>query len=583
MPEQFTQHTSPSFMKKSFDKLLMKFLYSLLLLICFNVQASELVNYQQFKAFPKAQQINIIQAYRDFAREMAKNQLELSMVRSMFTPSIIEEAIAQAPYNCFYAGWPSLQKTVMVDGKKKTICTNPANANDSYKSLAKTCGDKQMLCQPILFGKNLCVSVATAPLRNAAFSQCETQFEKSARSIEDVIKDIAENDLASEAEELFSYVHKVCEVEKFQSDRPMCTNLKAKVAVIKSIAPAKTVPFIATPDEKAFIEPIKLLQSINEVINKPSIEELCKLEPEVTAKREISSLEALNSAIKTSSSTPDDFCAAGMEGALHGKITESHSPGEEDDASFDFKYHSSDDGRKLVGLNINSYDYGPKLKSFDDDSSLTPRRTYNYNFAGGLKENSFSVTDAPIREKFHKGVVADRFISSDLRTTTYTFFPRKRPPAIQKSESEVKITLTTGEEIIVDAKTGRIKSGKAKETAAKDAVKYRASDKLIYPEADFQYEGDGLFIVSKLDHRKDEQRPGNQVSVKAYANGQLQECSLEAEQIWEKKFGYYLPKEHPKYLSSYWSCTKIKFDRDEELYEMIRKKCPGFQFPELVQ
>jgi|GEM_PF-1410904 len=86
--------------------------------------------------------------------------------------SLINEAWADSRYNCFYAGWPS----VLVSSGGRKLCTSPARGNSSYEN--GICKESELQCQPLLFGKKLCVPARSKQEKNQAFANCEKKFQK---------------------------------------------------------------------------------------------------------------------------------------------------------------------------------------------------------------------------------------------------------------------------------------------------------------------------------------------------------------------------------------------------------------------
>lgn len=87
--------------------------------------------------------------------------------------TFLTEAYADSRYDCFFGGWPS--KTVLSQGKR--LCTNPFKGNESYSQ--GECGSKEMQCNPILFGKGICVPFGSKAEKNSSYSSCEKKFETS--------------------------------------------------------------------------------------------------------------------------------------------------------------------------------------------------------------------------------------------------------------------------------------------------------------------------------------------------------------------------------------------------------------------
>ena len=214
---------------------------------------------------------------------------------------------------------------------------------------------------------------------------------------------------------------------------------------------------------------------------------------------------------------------------------------------------------------------------------MYPRRSYQSEFLGRGKEVVFEIIDSPVKEEYENKKLKERFVSTDMRITQYYFFSRKKIPAIKKRDDIIIMQLTTGEEFIIDAKSGCVASGVAKDVPTKNQTEVRPKNTRTYPDSNFSYQGDGLYIESNVTYSVNERKPGSVVPVKAKADGNVQECKLKSDDLWIINYGYYLPQAHEKYLSSYCECTRLKFEKDEYLYEMIKKKCPTFKIPALAK
>jgi hypothetical protein len=104
--------------------------------------------------------------------EMKENNLVVTVEKKFFDRfTLVSEAWADARYHCFYGGWPS----TLIKSKGKNLCQNPKKTNSSYDQLA--CKENELQCQPLLFGKGLCVSFAQKSDRNKTFALCENKFQ----------------------------------------------------------------------------------------------------------------------------------------------------------------------------------------------------------------------------------------------------------------------------------------------------------------------------------------------------------------------------------------------------------------------
>lgn len=218
----------------------------------------------EFKHLSITQQVMVLKAYKQFVA--SQTMMELDPKFSSFDFKLIEEAYAASEFNCFYAGWPSVKKTV----NGRSVCSSPMKANPSYKSQAKSCGNYEMLCNPTLFGDGLCVSVASSSLRNSAFAQCESKFANSGKDLKSVVNDINTGSSASEADEMFQLVNDVCS-KGFQASTGMCRNLEDKVAAIKRFKPEAALAVTDSQDVSTEIQTPDPLPALPELeINLPA-------------------------------------------------------------------------------------------------------------------------------------------------------------------------------------------------------------------------------------------------------------------------------------------------------------------------
>lgn len=116
---------------------------------------------------------------------------------------VMSEAWADSRYNCFYGGWPS---TSVLSGGKK-LCQNPSKTNSSYDKA--TCKENELQCQPLLFGKGLCVSFATKADRNKTFANCEGKFQSEHKGNYDFLKQPTRKEV-EDLRELSALAAEVC-------------------------------------------------------------------------------------------------------------------------------------------------------------------------------------------------------------------------------------------------------------------------------------------------------------------------------------------------------------------------------------
>lgn len=116
---------------------------------------------------------------------------------------LIQSAWADSRYNCFFAGWPSVK-----NGK---YCQNPARTNSSYDKSA--CKSDELQCQPLLFGKGLCVSSKTQSDRNKSFANCESKFKSEKGGKYDFLKDPSRKE-SEDLQELSRLARDICDGQK---------------------------------------------------------------------------------------------------------------------------------------------------------------------------------------------------------------------------------------------------------------------------------------------------------------------------------------------------------------------------------
>lgn len=135
--------------------------------------------------------------------------------------SLFEEAYASGNYDCFFAGWPS--KLVKSGGKK--LCQSPSRGNAEYEN--GSCKQGQMQCQPLMFGKGVCVGFSSSSQKQLAFSSCEKKFK--AKGSYDFLKTLSPEEKTA-LKEISVLAHDICEKGSVgvQKSKPMCKSLLAK-------------------------------------------------------------------------------------------------------------------------------------------------------------------------------------------------------------------------------------------------------------------------------------------------------------------------------------------------------------------
>lgn len=188
------------------------FLYSIL------TQASVFFPKIKWNNLSEYQKIKIIQELQvsldSFEASKSFDQVTLLQI------SIIKEAYA-GNYNCFIAGWPSIKN-------KEGICVSPIKENSSYNNYLG-CPDGELLCNPTIFGQQLCIKFNDDKSKNAAYSQCEEEFVKKGYQLTDVIDQIEPKDF----DELWQAILEVCTTkENSKSIKAQCLSLKSRLSYL---------------------------------------------------------------------------------------------------------------------------------------------------------------------------------------------------------------------------------------------------------------------------------------------------------------------------------------------------------------
>lgn len=196
----------------------MKHLFVLcLFILALNIEASV---EEDFKT-----RIEWVKELRTFVLDLEQKNPELLTTSTeknlLLRFSLFEEAIASGNYDCFFAGWPS---TLVKSGGKR-YCQNPSRANAEYQK--GSCKSGQLQCQPVIFGKGICVGFASPKDKQMAFASCDSKFKQ--KGSYNFLKSMSAEDKAA-LKEVSSLAHKVCVDGSVgvQKSKPMCKSLMSK-------------------------------------------------------------------------------------------------------------------------------------------------------------------------------------------------------------------------------------------------------------------------------------------------------------------------------------------------------------------
>ena len=139
----------------------------------------------------------------------------------IFKFSFFSEAIAAGSYDCFFGGWPS---TLVKSGNKR-FCQNPEKGNSEYQK--GICKQGELQCQPLMFGKNVCVEFRSSSEKQKAFAKCESKFKQNGNY--DFLKAMTDEEKSSLAD-VSLLAHDICVSGRIgiQKSKPMCKIMVAK-------------------------------------------------------------------------------------------------------------------------------------------------------------------------------------------------------------------------------------------------------------------------------------------------------------------------------------------------------------------
>lgn len=195
----------------------MKILILISLIMSFSSFA---ISHKEFVKLSRTQREQVLTAYKNFLDEYSKTvEVSSALPENFF--QLIEEAHA-TNFDCLYGGWPSTR----VNGSCPLPRTNPAFQRES-------CPQGEVPCQPLLFGRGVCVGNTTRLQKRSTFASCQSKFNSMNRHLSDVVEYISDPEMSQEADELFRLVDDICRTGA-QASTGMCSILKARVATIQS-------------------------------------------------------------------------------------------------------------------------------------------------------------------------------------------------------------------------------------------------------------------------------------------------------------------------------------------------------------
>ncbi|MBY0516960.1 MAG: hypothetical protein K2P81_08635, partial [Bacteriovoracaceae bacterium] len=544
-----------------------------------------------WKKLNYTQKIKTLEALKTFLKSDARDT-ELEEVKaSAFKLFFIHKAYAaEFEGNCFYAGWPSKLVTV---GERK-VCTSPQNVNPIYKKEAARCGQGALLCNPLLFGSALCISNKTKEERQSSFSNCQKAFESEGRSLEKVIKEIdADPELQKRLSDLFDLLANACSPTGYQGKSGMCALLKSRLENLKkNQAGESTQADVLKPDATVIgvVNQLDVVTNTVTKLNTPNTNRLCYDSIPIPDADKVQGPWEMSGPMDLSASTPKDYCFGNENGTTKEKYMTTKYADYDNGADLQVTFvreKGSEEMGRVDGFELSANRYGKSLPYIEEgetypEDEMIPHRDYGYDMDARNKEAMFTLLDWPVKEIYApNGKVIERYRSTDVRMTNYMFFPRKVIPSVSRRQDKIFMTLVTGEKVVFDAKSGKVVDGAFIEKE-KVNVETRPKEKRFYPNASFNYRGEGMWLEAPITNDKDYRKPGSLVPIKSIVNGVESKCNMPSESLFEYNWGYRLPQGSEGWLNSGWSCFKFKFEDDESFYKAVKAKCPAFKMPPLT-
>ena len=489
----------------------------------------------------------LLQEYKAFFSELSGQQkMELAPSEELKSSyfKIFNEAWASERPDCIYAGWPSKR----VSG----FCSSPVRHNAGYTN--GNCSGQQLQCQPLLFGKGLCVPVGTKEERNLAFTNCDKKFASAKRTPEEVVKQISSDNKERDLFELMDFADQTCK-RGAQAGTGMCARLMASVNRIKSITPPKTPAVTPEPVVAATVAPTVAPTTTPAVTPQPVVAATVaptvapttaqpqRVIPRTQTAGNAAMIQAVqlaqraNEVVKT---TPLIDCVPEHEGVPFERLETrpidlSHTtvtPG----SFFDYTFRVDKSGdRRASGFRMKNR--GPNEIAGEP---IDPNEKVERDWSFVVEDNSKREAYLWITDDAGSGYL------SQLMESIILIVPRKMKPVITEVGDELHVTLTTGEKVIYDKKTKKVISGALKEGPV-DVNPNRHNRKF----ADVSYQGSGISI--RVNRRGEDPRliPGSAVITQ---NGKT--CQVPANELWNRD-------------------SSFKYADDNRLLELLNRKCAG--------
>ncbi|WP_408097786.1 hypothetical protein ACJVC5_02405 [Peredibacter sp. HCB2-198] len=484
--------------------------------------------------------VQLLTGYQAFYNELSQKEAstyeEWKLRETTMWQFFINEAWATEGMNCIYAGWPSKRVS--------NLCSSPGRQNPDYDN--GSCSSNQMHCQPMMFGKGLCVPTGTPQQRSLAFSNCTKKFAASKRTMEDVVNEVKADNKEAQLLELMDFADKIC-TEGKQASTPMCTRLKATVEKLRH--------FDVRPKVETKPEETKPIVEMKKEESKPeeTTPDIVKTEPIVVIDGEkvtdeqkkkdlIESVELVNKGIVQ---VKEEVAVIDCPPETNGKPFDREEPRPINleytttrpgsNRSWDMTYKKDMNEAELRPTGFVLTNVGPnKIAGTPLDPEEKVMREWRFVSDDNSKQESYLwVTDDAGSGKL-----------SQLMESVVMLIPRKMKPDVSMVNGDVHVTLATGEKVVFDKDTKEVKAGVIKERAVD-----LNPDRFNRKPAPLDYNGTGISI--RVDRRGEDPRlmKGNAVITQ---NGK--KCEVPAGQLWNGD-------------------TSFRYKNDNDLLNYLNRKC----------
>ncbi len=360
--------------------------------------------------------------------------------------SFFSEAWAEEVMNCIFAGWPSRQ----VGGS----CRSPSVVEESQYAQG-SCAADEMQCQPLLFGEGVCASVRSSEDKQLAFSNCNQNFRSKERTLADVLDEVKAKSREQDLLALFDLVDRICS-QGAQRTTAMCRRLEIVSASLKAANRDSARPI--ERDVSAEIAVVENLVEINKAARDAGHAPIdCDPSQGVRVLVDIPDGQVTSNTVPLVGFVRERAREVACIGGMGQYRSHTYCGGDTTPTPSGFNFHTR--GRPYREVQIVSQDGARDA-------------TYLY---------------------FHDGI-SDQ--DSHNGKSMMFLLPRHGQPVAVENGDEVSITLTTGEEVVMNKTTGQVVRGVLQEGPFSTIM-----DRFTRPPPNVSYTGRGISI--RVDHRYD--------------------------------------------------------------------------------